>query len=210
MAIISRLAVVLGLDAGEFNANLGKAKDKVEGFGAGAKLSLAAVALSFVATAREAINFADKINDVAKANDMSVQSVLRMSNALQLSGGSADQAGMLMAKLNNKIDEAAEGGDKAQKSFNKIGVSLEDLRTLSPEKLFEKTIVSLAKIEDASKRNAMAMDMFGKGIKGVDIKGLADELEKNKNKFADSEASFKSIAASVDRLDNYFFQLKVH
>lgn len=32
MAIISRLAVLLGLDAGEFNANLGKAKDKVEGF----------------------------------------------------------------------------------------------------------------------------------------------------------------------------------
>jgi len=31
MAIISRLAVLLGLDAGEFNANLGKAKDKVEG-----------------------------------------------------------------------------------------------------------------------------------------------------------------------------------
>ena len=30
MAIISRLAVLLGLDAGEFNANLGKAKDKVE------------------------------------------------------------------------------------------------------------------------------------------------------------------------------------
>ena len=31
MAIISRLAVLLGLDAGEFNANLGKAKEKVEG-----------------------------------------------------------------------------------------------------------------------------------------------------------------------------------
>jgi hypothetical protein len=37
MAIISRLAVLLGLDAGEFNAGLGKAKDKVEGFMAGAK-----------------------------------------------------------------------------------------------------------------------------------------------------------------------------
>ncbi len=32
MAIISRPAVLLGLDAGEFNAGLGKAKDKLEGF----------------------------------------------------------------------------------------------------------------------------------------------------------------------------------
>ncbi len=209
MAIISRLAVLLGLDAGEFNANLGKAKDKVEGFGAGAKLSLAAVGAAFIASSREAIMFADKINDVAKANDISVQSVLRMSNALQLSGGSADQAGMLMAKLNNKIDEAAEGGDKAQKTFKNIGISIQDLRTLTPDQLFEKTVISLAKIEDASKRNAMAMDIFGKSIKGVDIRGLAEELERNKTKFAGSEESFKMIAASVDRLDDLFFKLKV-
>jgi lambda family phage tail tape measure protein len=209
MAIISRLAVLLGLDAGEFNANLGKAKDKVEGFSLGAKASLVAVAAAFVASAKEAFMFADRINDVAKANDTSVQSVLRMSNALQLSGGSADQAGMLMAKLNNKIDEAAEGGDKAQKTFKNIGVSIQDLRTLTPDQLFEKTVISLAKIEDASKRNAMAMDIFGKSIKGVDIKGVAEELERNKTKFAGSEETFKMIAASVDRLDAVFFDLKV-
>jgi lambda family phage tail tape measure protein len=209
MAIISRLAVLLGLDAGEFNANLGKAKDKVEGFGLGAKLSLAAVGAAFAASAREAINFADNIEKVAVANDMSIQSVLRMSSALTLSGGSADQTGMLIAKLNNKIDEAADGGDKAQKSFKRIGVSLQDLRTLTPQELFEKTVISLSKIEDAAKRNAMAMDFFGKGIKGIDLRGFADQLQRNQNQFADSEESFKRIAASVDRLDKFFFNLKV-
>jgi len=139
MAIISRLAVLLGLDAGEFNANLGKAKDKVEGFSAGAKLSLGAVAVAFTASAREAINFADKINDVAKANEMSVQSVLRMSNALSTNGGNADDAGKLMASFANKIDEAAQGSEKAQKAFLSIGVSLKDLRTLAPQELFEQT-----------------------------------------------------------------------
>ena len=97
MAIISRLAVLLGLDAGEFNANLGKAKDKVEGFSTGAKVSLLAVGAAFTATAKEAINFADKINDVAKANDMSVLSVLRMSQALSVNGGNTEDAGKLMA-----------------------------------------------------------------------------------------------------------------
>jgi lambda family phage tail tape measure protein len=209
MAIISRLAVLLGLDAGEFNANLGKAKDKVEGFSAGAKLSLGAVAVAFTASAREAINFADKINDVAKANEMSVQSVLRMSNALSQNGGNADDAGKLMASFANKVDEAAQGGDKAQKAFTSIGVSLKDLRTLTPEQLFEKTAKSLANIEDTTKRNATAMDIFGRAIRGTDIKGFADELEKTKTKFAGAEEAFKSIGVSVDRLDRFFLNLKV-
>jgi lambda family phage tail tape measure protein len=209
MAIISRLAVLLGLDAGEFNANLGKAKDKVESFGAGAKLSLVAVGLSFAATAREAVNFADKINDVAKANEMSVESILRMSQALSTNGGNADDAGKLMASFANKIDEAAQGSEKAQKAFLSIGVSLKDLRTLAPQELFEKTIRSLAGIEDPLKRNALAMDMLGRGIRGVDIKGMADEFDKSKGKFVGSDEVFKSIGNSVDRLDRYFLNLKV-
>jgi hypothetical protein len=209
MAIISRLAVLLGLDAGEFNANLGKAKDKVEGFSAGAKVSLAAVAVAFTASAREAINFADKINDVAKANDMSVQSVLRMAQALSVNGGNTEDAGKLMAAFSNKVDEAAEGSSKAQKAFLSIGVSLKDLRTLAPQELFEKTVKSLANVEDTTKRNALAMDMFGRAIKGVDIKGMADEFEKTKNQFKESEETFKSIGNSVDRLDRFFLNLKV-
>ena len=183
MAIISRLAVLLGLDAGEFNAGLGKAKGQVEGFGLGAKLSLAAVGTAFAATAKEAISFADKINDVAKANEMSVQSVLRMSQALSTNGGNADDAGKLMASFANKIDEAAQGSEKAQKSFKSIGVTLQDLRTLSPQELFEKTLKSLSAIEDPLKRNAMAMELLGRGIRGVDIKGMVDEFEKAKDKF---------------------------
>ena len=210
MAIISRLAVLLGLDAGEFNANLGKAKDKVEGFSAGAKLSLGAVAVAFIASAREAINFADRINDVSKANDMSVQSVLRMSNALSQNGGNTDDAGKLMASFANKIDEAAQGSEKAQKAFTSIGVSLKDLRTLAPQDLFEKTVKSLAAVEDTTRRNALAMDMFGRGIRGVDIKGFADELDKTKTKFDGADEAFKKIGVSVDRLDKLFFNLKVN
>ena len=210
MAIISRLAVLLGLDAGEFNANLGKAKDKVEGFSTGAKLSLVAVGTAFAATAREAINFADRIEEVAKANDMSIQSVLRLSSALQLSGGNSDDAGKLMASFANKVDEAAQGGEKAQKAFTSIGVSLKDLRTLTPQELFEKTAIALASIEDTTKRNATAMDMFGKAVRGVDIKSLGDQLQSNKGKFEESEVAFTKIANSIDRLDKFTFQLKVN
>ena len=200
MAIISRLAVLLGLDAGEFNAGLGQAKSKVEGFSLGAKASLASIGISFALTAKTALDFADKVADVAKANDMSIQSVLRMSEALTVNGGRAEDAGKLMASFNNKIDEAAQGGDKAQKAFQRIGISINDLKHLSPEKLWEKTIQQLASVEDSTKRNAMAMDIFGRAIKGVDIKGFADQLQQNKDAYADAEEAFKKINQGFDNL----------
>ena len=125
MAIISRLAVLLGLDAGEFNAGLGKAKDKVQGFTASTTLSLAAITTAFVSVTKASLAYADQISDVAQANEMSVQSVLRLSQALQVSGGQSENSAKLMGTFNQKIDEAAQGSDKAQKAFARIGRSEE-------------------------------------------------------------------------------------
>ncbi len=200
MAIISRLAVLLGLDAGEFNAGLGAAKSKVQGFSAGSIISLATVGTAFVALTKSAVAYADQISDTAKANDVSVQSILRLSQALQVNGGQADSSSKLMATFNNKIDEAAQGSDKAQKSFQRIGISIKDLKTLSPEQLFEKTVKSLGGIEESSKRNALAMEMFGKAIKGVDIRGLAQQMDENKGSFADTEIAFNKINTALDKL----------
>ncbi|NBQ17898.1 hypothetical protein EBU24_06300, partial [bacterium] len=210
MAIISRLAVLLGLDAGEFNAGLGKAKERLEGFASSAKLGMATVATVFIGATKSAADYADKINDVAKANDMSVQSVLRMSQALAINGGNTDDGAKLMSAFSNKVDEAATGSDKAQKAFLKIGVSIKDLKTLSPQDLFEKTVKSLAGIEDTTKRNAMAMDMFGRAIKGVDIKGLAESLDQNKNSFKDAEDAFRRIGLAYDKIDIATQTLKVN
>jgi lambda family phage tail tape measure protein len=209
MAIISRLAVLLGLDAGEFNAGLGNAKSKVESFSAGAKLGLAGVATAFVAATKEAIDFADRITDVAKANEMSVASVLRMSQALAINGGDADSAGRLMASFNQKIDEAAKGSKDAHAAFTRMGVSIKDLKTLSPQELFEKVVKQLGAIEDPVKRNAIAMEMFGKAIKGVDIKGLSEDMQKSKGQFEEAEVAFKRINASMDKFAVAWLKLKV-
>ena len=208
MAIISRLAVVLGMDAGEFNAQLGLAKDKVLGFAQSSQTTLLAVGTAFAGVTMSAARFADQIADVAKANEMSVSAVLRMSQALQVNGGQAENAGKLMASFNNKIDEAAQGSDKAQKAFARIGVSIKDLKTLSPEQLFEKTVQSLANIQDATTRNALAMDMFGKAIKGVDIRGLAQEMDSSRGSFKDTEEAFLRINAAIDKLDRFWTKFK--
>lgn len=208
MAIISRLAVLLGLDAGEFNKNLGMAKDKVETFGAGAKISLAAVGTAFVAASREAIQFADQINDVAKANEVAVESVLELSQALAINGGNIDDNSKIFASFTNKVDEAAQGSDKLRKSFKDLGITTKDLATLTEQELLEKTLKGLSNIEDPIRRNALAFDLLGKAIKGVDVKGLYADYEKAKGSFAGSDEVYKRIGTAIDAMDVRWLHFK--
>jgi lambda family phage tail tape measure protein len=209
MAIISRLAVLLGLDAGEFNAGLGKAKDKVDSFSLGAKIGLGTVAAAFVAAGRNAIMFADEISDVAKANEVAVSSVLGLSQALTVNGGSVDSTARIFSSFTNKVDEAIQGSGKLRKSFQELGISTKDLASLTEQQLFEKTLVALSKIEDPVHRNALAFELLSKAVKGVDIKGLGDDYAKAKEQFKDSDKTFNDINTSIDEMKLHWMDFKV-
>lgn len=211
MSIISRLSVVLGLDTAEFNAGLGKAEQGVNKFGAmsGAmKASILAAGAAFVATARQAIVFADAINDVAKANEVSVSKVLEFSQALSVSGGKADDVSKIFANFTNKIDEAASGSQDMRDKFAKLGITLKDLQNLDMAQLFEKALKGLSQMPDTITRNALAFDTLGKGVKGVDIKGLNDEFQRINGTLESSDEKFAKIGDAIDNLDRLSTKIK--
>ena len=208
MAIISRLAVLLGLDAGEFNKNLGAAKDKVEGFSASTSISLAAVGSAFVSLSKTAIQFADEINNVAKANEVAVSSVLQLSQALAINGGNVDDASKLFSSFNNKVDEAVQGSSKLRKSFLELGVTTKDLATLTEQELIEKTLKGLSSIEDPVRRNALAFDILGRSVKGVDVKSLYEDYLKAEGTFKSSEEVYKKVGLEIDKMDIRWLHFK--
>jgi lambda family phage tail tape measure protein len=204
MALISRLGVVLGLDTAEFNKNLGLAQQGLKTFAVGAGV----VGTALGAAGMNALKFADQINDVAKANEVAVETVLELSTALMLNGGEADNVGKLFSSLSNKLDEASQGNKKAEETFAKLGVSISDIKQLSPDELFRKTLNSIAAIENPITRNATAMEIFGKAIKGADIKGMNDDLEKTKGAFEGTGKAFKEAGEAFDILDRIFINMK--
>ena len=209
MAIISRLAVLLGLDAVEFNAGLGKAKDKVEGFSAAAKVGLLAVSGSFLALGRSAIQYADQISQVAQANDTAIHDILALNEALLVAGGGADSAGKLFAAFNNKIDEAASGSDKTRAVFQKLGVSLADIGNLPTDKLLEKTLKQLSAIPDSATRSAKTVELLGRAMRGLDVREVYEELMAAQGKYtADMDKSFYQVKQTMDILTASFTELK--
>jgi phage-related protein len=64
--------------------------------------------------------------------------------------------------LTNKLDDAKNGSADAQKMFAQLGISLDDINTMSREDLFGATITGFQKMADTTERAALANDLFGK------------------------------------------------
>jgi len=185
--MIARLGVVLGLDTAEFNKGIEAAGKKLEQFSQSAEKFGKIGATALVAASAAALQYADELADVAKANDVAIATVLKLSNALGNAGGKANDTGKLLASFTKFIDEAAGGSLQAQKTAIMLGLSLKDLGKLSEEELLNKVVKNLGSMDDSVTRNAKAMEVFGKAAKGVDFVGLAEDMGKA-NKLTDEQS----------------------
>ena len=197
---IGRLGVLLGLDSAEFQRGIQKASKDLDNFVAKTKVSAGVAATAFAAMTYQAMQLADEIVDTAKANDIAVDSILKLRNALALSGGDAQNAGKLISSFTANIDKAAEGSFEMQKTLKGVGVSLDDLRKLSVDELMTKTFEGLAKMEDPLTRNAKAMELFGKAAKGVDFANLSTEIANSTGATEKQAKAIEDAAAAYDTL----------
>lgn len=172
-----------------------KAKSVTSGIGQGFKNAMPAVgkavktaaigaAAGFTAIAGAAGVASKEIFDMASETAAAGDRIDKMSLSLGLSrqgfqewdyilgqnGASIDSMKTSMTKLNNLIDDASNGSQKAADSFSKIGISLSDLEGKSREEVFSMTIKGLQGIEDESTRAALANDLLGKA--SVDLAAL--------------------------------------
>ena len=198
--MIGRLGVLLGLDSAEFTKGIDSAQKKLEQFSKQVEVYGKVGAVALAAATYKALEFADGIADVAKANDVAIDSVLRLSNALAQAGGNADDAGKLLAGFTKFVDTAAEGSFAAQKAFKQAGISLGDLSNMSTNDLFQKAVAGIAAIEDPLTRNAKAMEVFGKAAKGVDFIGLNAALKEGKGATLEQAKAIEDAAAAWDML----------
>jgi len=196
--IISRLGVVLGLNSAEFVKGLDTASSKMAEFANSAQRYGGVAVAALTAASVAALKYADEIVDVAAANDVAVDSVIKLSNALANSGGKAENAGKFLSSFTSFVDKAASGSDEAQKAFAKAGVSLKDLATLNTEQLFAKTAQNIGQIADPLTRNALAMDVFGRAAKGVDFTALARGLQETTQATQEQAQALKEAAEMYD------------
>ncbi len=170
--------VNVNVNTSQANRNLDSLNNRINGlqksFGA---LKTALGGIAFGALISNSLRFAAGMVDVANSTDIALEAVVGFSRAVQQNGGDIASAQQALQKFNVTIAEAAQGSAGAQEAFSKVGVSLNDLRTLSQEDLLRKTIQGLNQIQDASLRAKLASELLGKSFRAIDLKGLANDYD---------------------------------
>lgn len=143
----------------------GKIRKEFSGLGAtlAASLSVGAFAL-FI---KSSIDAADKLNDLSKATGVSAGTLGGIGFAAQQAGTDLEGAAKAIGKLNLYIAEAQSGNAKAVDTFNKLGISINDLKRLKTEDILYKAADAFASFEDDANKAAGANEIFGKSYQSI-------------------------------------------
>ena len=197
---IARLGVVLGLSTAEFTQGLGKATLKLSEFVDKAKPAILGVTAAMVALTAKTVAYADEVTDVADANDLAISTTMALGTALAVSGGKAENAGKMLSAFSSKIDNAAQGNEGAQKTFERLGISISDIASSTNEQLLDKVVQKLASMKDPITRNALAMEAFSKAGKGIVWEQFVQQLEAGRKKYEESAVGIRAMADAADNL----------
>ena len=191
-----------------------RAFDQVTGktdklFGAMSKLKTALVGAALISFGRSAIQAADAINDLSEASDLSIAKIIQLQEALQQSGGKADNAGKLITTFYKSIQEARDGSDETQKALATLNVTLEMLKSATPEEMLRTAALRLAEITDPAEKTALALDIFGKSMIGVNPAKFADEMGLNTEEFVKQAAAIERAAQLNDEWEKSITRLRL-
>jgi hypothetical protein len=104
----------------------------------------------------------DALDKMSLRTGLSVEALSELEYAASQSGASMEDVEKGVRTMQRTINDAERGLSTATEAFEELGLSAEQLRSLTPEKQFTLIADRISKIEDPSKRAAIAMQVLGK------------------------------------------------
>lgn len=157
-------------------------------------------ALAITALVRSAFQAAAAIRDLSNATNITVQSIIGFQQAFVAAGGSANAATTSIERFTTRIGQAVQGSAELQLAFQRVGVSIEDLRTLSEQDILRQTVRGLAEIESSSERAATGFRLLGRDVRTIDLRALERGFDAATAGAADTA---RSVAAAGDTMQNF-------
>ena len=134
-----------------------------------AKAGLMAVGTTAVASggallkmAKDTADTGDHIDKMSQKLGISAKAYQQWDYVAKISGTSIDGLKMGFKTLTNTIDKANQGDKTAVENFNRIGMSIDDLKGKSKEDIFQQTVKSLQNMSNETERSAMANKLLGR------------------------------------------------
>ena len=173
----------------------------------GLKTALAGV--GFAAFGRQAAIAADEVIDLSNASGIAVGRLLELQGAIEEAGGKAGAMTAAVSKFTLSIDEAAQGSLKLQNAFGELGISFNDLNTLSEADLLAKAVDGFGRITDKSRQASLMTELFGKSMRGIDVNNLRMQLEATYGTMDKYSSALQQASELNGKLDRTLMNLNV-
>ena len=117
---------------------------------------------AFINAANSTAQYGDNIDKMSQKLGLSTTAFQQWDYVLSQSGADINSMGTGLKTLTNKIDDAKNGSESAQAMFAQLGLSMEDLNSMSREDVFGAVITGFQGMADSTERAALANDLFGR------------------------------------------------
>ena len=159
-------------------------------------------------SAKSTADYGDEVDKMSQKLGLSAKSYQEWDYVLGLAGADITSMTTGMKTLTNQIDKAKNGDEDATNRFKKLGLSINDLKTMSQEDIFSKVISGMQSMSESTDRAALANQIFGKSGQNLaplfnETAASTEKLKKKANElgFVMSDKNVKSSAAFKDSLD---------
>ena len=185
-----------------FGSVIGGTAKVMAGAVAAGGAALTALGTSFVSVSGDVASYGDNIDKMSQKMGLTAQAYQEWDAVMQHSGTSMETMKASMKTLAN----AAETGNKA---FAELGITEEQLASMSQQDLFEATIAGLQQVEDDTQRTYLAGKLLGKGATelGALLNTSAEDTQAMRDRVRElggvmSDDAVKAAAAYQDQLQD--------
>ena len=190
-----RAFVEFFIDDKRFSPVLSKIESKLRSTGTavqgvGKVLSAAggSITAAFAGAATAFATTGAALDDMSKRTGVGVTALSELKFAAEQSGTNLETVEKAIRGMQKFTLGAARGTASMTQTLSDLGLSLEQIKNLSPEQQFQTIAAAIAKVPDPSTRAALAMKVFGKA--GSDLLPL----------FSEGPAGFAALSAEAHKL----------
>lgn len=206
----------LSLDSSEYEAGLDNAEKKGSKFGAGLKTAAGVATGALVAATGATVagtkafvdgvsavaSYGDNIDKMSQKMNMSAEAYQEWDFVMQHAGTSIDSMQASMKTLSGAVETGKD-------AFERLGLSQEQIASMSSEDLFSATITALQGVEDETERTYLAGQLLGRGATelGALLNMSAEDVTNMKQQAHElggvlSDDTVKAAAGFQDSLQN--------
>lgn len=207
--IAGRAVVVISATTTELDKALARAQSQLNSFGAGlAKIGLgfqalgSAIVAPLIAAGKVFASVGDELFQASQRTGIAIEALSELKYVAEQTGIGFRFFELGIRRAQQQIVRAAEGSKSAVETFERLGLTIESLKGLSPDQQFVAIAEALNKIQDPTVKAGLSLEIFGryagtKLLQAINLGGAGIDDMRERAKALGLQISTKDAAAAA-------------